>query len=65
MAKVERFEDLKVWQNAIEIGVKIYVLVESSAISKDFRARDQLIGSAISISTTSPKALNIITINSL
>lgn len=50
MAKVERFEDLKVWQHAIEIGVKIYVLVENTAISKDFRARDQLIGSAISIS---------------
>lgn len=50
MAKVERFEDLKVWQHAIEIGVKIYVLVESSTISKDFRSRDQLIGSAISIS---------------
>ncbi len=50
MAKFDRFEDLNVWQNAIEIGVKIYVLVEILTISKDFRARDHLIGSAISIS---------------
>jgi four helix bundle protein len=50
MAKVERFEHLKVWQHAIEIGVKVYHLVEIELLSKDFRAKDQLIGSVISIS---------------
>jgi four helix bundle protein len=50
MAKVERFEDLKVWQHAIEIGLKIYQLVEQIQVSKDFRSKNQLIGCAISIS---------------
>jgi four helix bundle protein len=50
MAKYERFEDLPVWQHAIRIGVGIYQLVESEKLAKDYRAKDQLIGSAISIS---------------
>lgn len=50
MAKYERFEDLPVWQHAIRIGVRIYQLVESEKLSKDYRAKDQLIGTAISIS---------------
>lgn len=51
MAKVDRFEDLKVWQHAIEIGLKIYHLVDKTPVSKDYRAKDQLIGAAISISS--------------
>jgi len=50
MAKVNRFEDLKVWQHAIEIGLKIYLLVETNSLFKDYRAKDQLVGVAISIS---------------
>ena len=50
MGKVERFEDLNVWRHAIEIGLKIYRLVETNHLVKDYRAKDQLIGSAISIS---------------
>lgn len=50
MAKYERFEDLPVWQHAIRIGVRIYKLIESEKLEKDYRAKDQLIGSAISIS---------------
>lgn len=50
MAKYERFEDLPIWQHAIEIGVRIYKLVETEQLLKDYRAKDQLIGAAISIS---------------
>lgn len=50
MAKVDRFEDLNVWKHAIEIGLKIYQLVESNHLVRDYRAKDQLIGAAISIS---------------
>ncbi|EAZ80666.1 four helix bundle protein [Algoriphagus machipongonensis] len=50
MAKVDRFEDLNVWNHAIEIGLKIYQLVESNHLVRDYRAKDQLIGAAISIS---------------
>ncbi|MDE0559294.1 four helix bundle protein [Algoriphagus sp. NF] len=50
MAKYERFEDLPIWQHALEIGVRIYKLVETEQLLKDYRAKDQLIGAAISIS---------------
>lgn len=50
MANYERFEDLPVWQHAIEIGVRIYELVDSEKVLKDYRAKDQLVGAAISIS---------------
>ncbi|WP_026955654.1 four helix bundle protein [Algoriphagus vanfongensis] len=50
MAKYERFEDLKVWKDAIQIGLKIYQLVENDHLVRDYRAKDQLIGAAISIS---------------
>ncbi|TFV93283.1 four helix bundle protein [Algoriphagus kandeliae] len=50
MAKVDRFEDLKVWKDAIQIGLKIYQLVENDHLIRDYRAKDQLIGAAISIS---------------
>ncbi|MCE7055702.1 four helix bundle protein [Algoriphagus sp. AGSA1] len=50
MAKYERFEDLPVWRHAIKIGVRIYQLAESERLAKDYCAKDQLIGSAISIS---------------
>lgn len=50
MAKYERFEDLPVWQHAIEVGLKIYQLVDSEKLMKDYRSKDQLIGAAISIS---------------
>lgn len=50
MAKYERFEDLPVWQHAIEVGLKIYQLVDSEKLMKDYRAKDQFVGAAISIS---------------
>ena len=50
MAKYDRFEDLPVWQHAIVIGLKVYQLGEAEKFSRDFRAKDQLIGAAISIS---------------
>lgn len=50
MAKVDRFEDLKVWKDAIQIGLKIYQLVENDQLVRDYRAKDQLVGAAISIS---------------
>ncbi len=50
MAKYERFQDLPKWQHAIEIGIRIYEMVDSEKMVKDYRAKDQLIGAAISIS---------------
>jgi four helix bundle protein len=50
MAKINRFEDLEVWQDAVRVGVKIYRLSESGNLKSDFSAKDQLKRSCLSIS---------------
>ncbi|AGA78751.1 four helix bundle protein [Echinicola vietnamensis] len=50
MAKIDCFEELEVWKHAAEIGIKVYELADKPPLSKDFKSRDQFIGSAISIS---------------
>lgn len=44
------FEELVIWQKAIEIGEVIYHLADEDPLNKDYKSRDQLIGAAISIS---------------
>ncbi len=48
--KVDSFEELVIWQKAIAIGVQIYSLADQSPLKNDYKSRDQLIGSAVSIS---------------
>jgi len=43
------FKKLRVWQKAKEIAVRIYQLVKTQSISKDFGYRDQIQRAAISI----------------
>jgi four helix bundle protein len=50
MGKVQTFEDLEVWKDAIKIGVKIYRLTSKGTLSKDFSTKDQLRRAAVSIS---------------
>jgi four helix bundle protein len=50
MAKVNRFEDLEVWQKAMNIGVEIFLLLQEEKFSKQFSLKDQLIRASISIS---------------
>lgn len=50
MARIERFEDLEVWQVAIKVGVKIYKLSETGKLKRDFSAKDQLKRACLSIS---------------
>jgi hypothetical protein len=40
MAKIERFEDLEIWNEAIVVGVKIYKLCETGKLKNDFSAKD-------------------------
>ncbi len=47
---VNSFEELQIWQKAIGIGVKIYHLADQAPLKNDYKSRDQLIGSAVSIS---------------
>jgi len=50
MAKIERFEDLDLWKEAVKMGVSIYKVTEEGKMAKDFSARDQLRRAAISVS---------------
>jgi four helix bundle protein len=50
MAKIERFEDLDIWKEAVSIGVDVYHLTTRGKLEKDFSIRDQLRRAAISIS---------------
>jgi four helix bundle protein len=49
MAKVEKFEDLKIWQMGREIASEIWVVIQSSPLQKDFALRNQINRSSASI----------------
>jgi four helix bundle protein len=47
--KVEKFEDLEVWQEARELSKYIFTLTSKEPFSRDFKLRDQIHGSSGSI----------------
>lgn len=47
--KIERFEDVRAWQQARELTNLVYDLTEQSNFARDFRLRDQIRGAAGSI----------------
>ena len=47
--KINRFEDLEAWQESRKLIKLIYEVVENKSLKKDYRFRDQVIGSALSI----------------
>lgn len=49
MPKIERFEDLKVWNDAIDIAMKTYQMSEKNLL-KEYAIKDQIIRSSFSIS---------------
>ena len=51
MAKYSSFEEMEVYQKALEFGVKVYKLtLTNQQITKDFGLKDQLQRAALSIS---------------
>ena len=50
MARIERFEDLEIWKEAVSIGVDIYSISSRGKLEKDFSSKDQLRRAAISVS---------------
>jgi four helix bundle protein len=50
MPKVERFEDLNVWKEAISIAVDIYKITSKGILAKDYSAKDQIRRAAVSMS---------------
>ena len=49
MSKIEKFEDLKVWQKARNVNLCIYKLSNRDTFSKDFGLRDQIRRASISV----------------
>jgi four helix bundle protein len=50
MAKIETFEDLEIWNKAIDLYVEVYSKCENSNLKNDFSAKDQLKRATLSIS---------------
>ena len=50
MAKVNRFEDLEVWQKAMKIAEDIYLLTREDKFAREYSIKDQIIRASISIS---------------
>jgi len=50
MGKIDRFEDLEIWQKAIQIAVRIYELSNKGELKNDFGMKDQIRRSSTSIS---------------
>jgi four helix bundle protein len=49
--KVQNFEDLFIWQKAVEFAKDIYAITEKKGIKTDFGLKNQMRGSAVSISS--------------
>lgn len=49
MAKIERFEDLQVWQAEMDLCKHVYRLTNTEAFSRDFGLKDQIRRSVISV----------------
>ncbi|CAG5069675.1 hypothetical protein DYBT9623_02411 [Dyadobacter sp. CECT 9623] len=46
MSKIEKFEDLKIWQDGINLSIHIYQIL---ATCRDFSLKDQMCRAAVSI----------------
>lgn len=49
--KITNFEDLQIWQDAIEVTKRMYLLTAKSKFSQDYPLRDQIRRAVISISS--------------
>jgi four helix bundle protein len=48
---MSHFEELKVWQKAVDLAVKVYEITKKEPFNKDFGLRDQMRRSSVSISS--------------
>ena len=48
--KIKKFEDIDIWNKAIDLYVEIYFISQISNLKKDFSATDQIKRAALSIS---------------
>jgi four helix bundle protein len=48
--KIERFEDLELWQRAVELAITIYKISDDGRLKNDFGMKDQIRKASSSIS---------------
>ena len=48
---MSHFDELKVWQKAVELAVKVYEITQKGPFLKDYGLRDQMRRSSVSISS--------------
>ena len=48
---MSHFEELKVWQKAVDLAVKVYEISNKGPFNKDFGLRDQMRRSSVSVSS--------------
>lgn len=58
MAKIERFEDLKCWQQARILVNQIFALVENDRMKHEFALSDQLKRASVSVMTNIAEGFN-------
>ncbi|MCX6094923.1 MAG: four helix bundle protein [Candidatus Bipolaricaulota bacterium] len=49
MARIERFEDLRIWKLARDVANRLYALSANASFSRDFVLRDQIRRAAVSM----------------
>lgn len=49
MATFKKFEEIEVWQKARQLDLELFKVVQETAICRDFKLRDQMLGSSGSI----------------
>ncbi len=49
--KINRFEDLYIWQRAVEFAREVYLLTEKKGLKTDFGMKGQMRDAAVAIST--------------
>ena len=49
MAKIERFEEIKAWQQAKDLVITVYQASENGQFAKDYSLRDQIRRAAVSV----------------
>lgn len=48
---MSHFEELKVWQRAVDLAVKVYEITKKDPFNKDYGLRDQMRRASVSISS--------------
>jgi four helix bundle protein len=48
---MSHFEELKVWQKAVDLAVKVYEITKEDPFNKDYGLKDQMRRSSVSISS--------------